>query len=90
MKPYIVTQNGLTIDLSQVKCFKHILYDGDNTLTVEFKVRYEYLLDPNTGEFVKQEIHDKAEFIYRSYDELIQAILEWKRTWQKYLDTCTV
>ncbi len=55
MQPEVVTHNGLTLDLSQIKCIIHGDYfDGKKTqMIVVFKTRYEFIYHPEKDKFIK-------------------------------------
>lgn len=87
--PRLVTHAGLTLNLSQIKCFKlngFTSLDNRNTLVVEFKTRYDYIQHPGTKEFEKQEYKEKAEVEFPDYDTAVAHRDEWEEIWQDYLD----
>ncbi|GHT79205.1 hypothetical protein AGMMS50262_22640 [Bacteroidia bacterium] len=88
MNPKVVTENGLTIDLSQVKCFKReeSFNDRCRKIIIELKTRYEYIKHPGTGKFIKQKINDTVEYECCDYETACQYQIELKETWQKNLD----
>ncbi|MDR3246553.1 MAG: hypothetical protein LBT50_08995 [Prevotellaceae bacterium] len=85
MIPRVVTQNGLTIDLSQVKCFKSDILFSGSKIIVEFKTRYEYIRHPETGEYIKQQINDVVESECKEPAYASRFIFEWEETWLQYL-----
>lgn len=90
--PRLVTHAGLTINLSQVKCFKLNSFTDigkTNTLVVEFKTRYDYIQHPETSEFKKQEYNEKTEIEFPDYDTAKAYSEEWIEIWQEYLDEQT-
>ena len=87
--PRVVTHAGLTLNLSQVKCFRLSNFSGigkRNTLTVEFKTRYDYILHPTTGEFEKQEYNETTDLEFPDYETAKAYSDEWIEIWQEYLD----
>jgi hypothetical protein len=88
MKHELATENGLTIDLSQIKCIKREISFNDRSkkIIVELKTRYEYIEHPATCRFQKQKISDTIVYECSDYLEACQYQLELKDTWQKYLD----
>lgn len=90
--PRLVTHAGLTLNLSQVKCFRLSNFSGigkRNTLTVEFKTRYDYIQYPATGEFEKQEYNETTDLEFPDYDTAKAYTDEWIGIWQEYLDEQT-
>ena len=87
--PRVVTHAGLSLNLSRVKCFRLSNFNDigkKNTLTVEFKTRYDYIQHPETGEFEKQEYNEKTEVEYPTYSSAEAHRNEWEEIWQDYLD----
>lgn len=87
--PRVVTHAILTLNHSQVKCFRLSNFSGigkRNTLTVEFKTRYDYIQHPATGEFEKQEYNETTELEFPDYDTAKEYTDEWIEIWQEYLD----
>ena len=73
--PKIVTHAGLSLNLSQVKCFKLNIFNGigkKNTMIVEFKTRYDFIQSPETGKWEKQEYNEITELTFPTY-EIAQA-----------------
>ncbi|EMY82068.1 hypothetical protein pgond44_02478 [Psychroflexus gondwanensis ACAM 44] len=90
--PRLVTHAGLTINLSQVKCFRLNSFTDigkKNTLVVEFKTRYDYIQYPETNEFEKQEYNEQTEIEFPDYDTAKAYSDEWIEIWQEYLDEQT-
>jgi hypothetical protein len=85
----IVTIADLSLDLSTVKCF-YLGSDVDrkkhDTLTVEFKTRYEYLQHPATGEWQVQALNDKTEVAFSSYQTAEVYRNDWVEAWEEYLE----
>jgi hypothetical protein len=90
--PRLVTHAGLTINLSQVRCFRLNSFTDigkKNTLVVEFKTRYDYIQYPETNEFEKQEYNEQTEIEFPDYDTAKAYSDEWIEIWQEYLDEQT-
>lgn len=87
MQPEVVTHNGLTLDLSQIKCIIHGDYfDGKKTqMIVVFKTRYEFIYHPEKDKFIKQKINETVAFDMPDYHTAITVIGEWNEIWEKYL-----
>jgi len=88
MKHEVVTHEGLTLDLSQVKCFKRedYFYGKNHRMIVEFKTRYDYIKHPETGKFIKQKFNETVEFDFPDHATASAIIKEWKEIWQEYLN----
>ena len=87
--PRLVTHAGLTLNLSQIKCFKLNSFSNigkQNTLVVEFKTRYSYIEHPQTGKFEKQEYTEQTEVEFPDYETAVVFRDEWEEIWQEYLD----
>lgn len=87
--PRLVTHAGLTLNLSQVKCFRLSNFSGigkKNTMTVEFKTRYDFIQHPQTGEWEKQEYNETTELQFPDYETAKAYTSEWTDIWQEYLD----
>ncbi|MDX1761362.1 MAG: hypothetical protein R3218_04335 [Christiangramia sp.] len=87
--PRLVTHAGLTLNLSQVKCFKLNGFHNVgklNTLVVEFKTRYGFIQHPETGEFLKQEYNEQTEIEFPDHETAVAHRNEWEDIWQDYLD----
>ncbi len=85
----IVTHSGLTLNLSEIKCFKLNPFNSigkQNTLIVEFKKRYDYLEHPKTGELEKQEYNEQTEVEFPDYETAKVYADEWIDIWQDYLN----
>ena len=90
--PRLVTHAGLTINLSQVKCFRLNSFTDigkPNTMVVEFKTRYDYIQHPETNEFEKQEYNEKTEVEFPDFNTAKAYSDEWIEIWQDYLDEQT-
>ena len=67
--PRIETIAGLTINLVDLKCLKpNHCDDYRNILIFQFKTRYDYIMNPHTGKYEKQEYNETAEAEFTSYD----------------------
>ena len=89
LKPKVINHAGASIDLSQVKCFRLSNFTGigkQNTLTIEFKKRVEYIWNPTTEQNEKEEINDFTEVEFPSYDTARQYTNELEDIWQDYLN----
>lgn len=87
--PRLVTHAGLTLNLSQVKCFKlnsFSTFGKKNTLVIEFKTRYGFIEHPKTGEFLKQEYNEQTEVEFPDHEIAVVYRDEWENIWQEYLD----
>ena len=85
MKPKIISHAGLTINLADLKSIKLPIFDDANTMTVEFKTRYDYIQHPKTGEYEKQEYNEKTEVEFPDYETAITYKSELVQIWQEYL-----
>ncbi len=85
MKAEIVTHAGLTLNLADLKCIKLSIFGNTNTMTFEFKTRYDYVRHPETGEFEKQEYNEKTEIEFPDYDSAAQYRYEFEQIWKDYL-----
>jgi hypothetical protein len=87
MNPRVVTQNGLTIDLSQVIAFKQSLCGkASKNVLVELKIRHEYIKHPDTDEWILLKFNDTIEQECSDYETARVYIEEWKERWQSYLE----
>lgn len=87
--PRLITHAGLTLNLSQIKCFKLNSFSTvgkQNTLVVEFKTRYDFIQHPETGKFEKQEYREQTEVEFPDYETATVYRDEWVEIWQEYLD----
>lgn len=87
--PRLTTHAGLTLNLSQIKCFKLNSFSTmgkRNTLVVEFKTCYGYIEHPETGKFEKQEYKEQTEVEFPDYETAVAYRDEWEEIWQEYLD----
>ena len=87
--PRVTTHEGLTLNLSTIKCFKidsFYDYSDRNTFLVVFKTRYDYIQHPETGEYEKQEYNETTSVEFPSFDAVQTYRNEWEAIWQDYLD----
>jgi hypothetical protein len=87
MKPKIISHAGLTINLADLKSIKLSIFDTTNTMIVEFKTRYDYILHPKTQEYEKQEYNEKTEVEFPDYETAISYRTEVEQIWEEYLRT---
>ena len=87
MKSEVVTHEGLTLDLSQIKCIKQVgcFYEKRNCMIVVFKTRHDYIKHPKTGKFLKQKYNEIVEFDFPDYNTAVTIIGEWREIWREYL-----
>lgn len=89
LEPKVINHAGASIDLSQVKCFKLSSFTGigkPNTLIIEFKKRVEYVYNPATKQYEKEELNDLTEIEFPSWDTARQYTTELEEIWQDYLN----
>lgn len=85
-KAKVIENMGLSIDLSQLKCFRINTGEGPCIVTVEFKSRQEYVYNPETVEYELQVCSDQTEIEFDGYDSAVMFVEDWNKIWQKYLD----
>ena len=87
-KPKVIYHENIAIDLSKIKAIKLLpWYAGDlKRIKIEFKNRFEYVFNPNTKEFDKEEINDSTELKFDGNEKAKQVLLEFMEIWQNYLD----
>jgi hypothetical protein len=87
MYPEVVTHNGMTLNLADIKCIKHGDYfEGKKSqMIVVFKTRYEFIKHPKTDAYIKQKFNETATFDFPDYQTAITVIREWHEIWEKYL-----
>lgn len=84
--PRIKTIGGLTLNLADIKCFRpNSDNDYRNILIIQFKARYDYIVNPETGRYEKQEYNENVEVEFTSYDSLVAHRNEWIELWDEYL-----
>jgi len=84
MESYKVsTLGGVTLNFAEVKCLKR---NGNESVTIEFKERYTYLLNPNTEEYERIKHNDTTTIHFDKIDDLFEFISDFRVTWQNYLD----
>jgi len=87
MEAETLTYGGLTLDLSQVKCFKQIGCFGESkhSMIVVFKTRYDYIKHPETGKYIKQKYNETVEVGFPDFATASAYIRDWEDYWEKYL-----
>jgi hypothetical protein len=87
-KPKIIYHEKVAIDISKIIAIRLLpKYAGDTKrIKIEFKARYEYVFNPNTKEFDKEEINDSTELKYDENEKAQKVLLEFMKIWQEYLD----
>jgi len=89
-KPKVVTDGQTSINLADVKCLRVIsireLDIKKAFLVIEFKSRFEYIFNPESGEYEKQEFNDKTEIEFSEYEMAIAYKRDWENMWQEYLE----
>ncbi|MEP6262011.1 MAG: hypothetical protein ABJ092_10570 [Gillisia sp.] len=83
-KPQIITHGGITLDVSRIKSFQIDTYnprERSHILRIEFKSRYEYLLNPGTKQYEQVLINDFIEHPYADYDTAATYRDEWQEIW---------
>ncbi len=88
-KHKVISHAGLAIDLATIKCFKLSPFsdlEKTNILIVEFKTRYDYIENPITSEFEKQEYNEQTEIKFADYETAKVYKLEWQEIWEDYLN----
>lgn len=83
--PKVISHAGLTLNLANVKCLKLSIFDTKNTITVEFKTRYDFIQHPKTRDYIKQEYNEKTEVEFPDYDSAIAYKEELQQIWSDYL-----
>jgi len=81
----VISHAGVTLNLADVKCIKLSIFETKNTMTVEFKTRFDFILHPKTGEYVKQEYNEKTEVEFSDYDTALVYKDELQEIWSDYL-----
>ena len=90
-KPLLATNSGVCVNLADIIGLQVDHIGGNkNTLTIELKSRYEFLLNPETGDYEKHPFHDRVIVPFDSYDWALTAMNEWRDIWQHYLDKSSV
>ena len=85
----VIIFGGLSLNLADVKCFRLSNFSGigkRNTMTVEFKTRYDFILHPGSGEYEKQEFNETVEQEFPDYDTAKSYFEGWIDFWREYLD----
>lgn len=87
-KSKVVSHGGLVVNLAHVKCFRFSNFTSigkKNNLIVEFNTRYDYVFNPGTKEFEKQEYSESSEIEFPDYETASSYRKEWEDIWQEYL-----
>ena len=71
---------------NEVNYDKAICIGKRNTMTVEFKTRYDYIQHPTTSQVEKQEYNEYTELEFPDYETALAYKNEWEEIWQEYLD----
>ena len=85
-KSHIEIHEGLSIDLSQLKCFRINTGYGEPWVIVEYKMRHEYVYNPESDAYELQVCNDQTKIEFTSYEGSVMFVEEWNKIWQKYLD----
>jgi hypothetical protein len=90
LTPKVVSHAGITLDLSQVKCFKlspFALNDDEaaDWLIIELKSRIEYVFHPQSRKWEKETINDAIQQQFASDEQATAYLREWEEIWQSYL-----
>lgn len=84
MESYKVTTAGdVMFNFADVKCLKR---NGNESVTVEFKERYIYLLNPKTKEYERIKHNDTTTVYFDQLDDLLEFLADFRLSWQNYLD----
>lgn len=85
----IVSHAGLTIDISQVKCFKlsSVSKNKMQVLSIEFKTRHGgYIRNPLSEGYEKLEFNDSIKVMYRNPESAKKDLKEWEQIWEAYIN----
>lgn len=78
----VSTLGDITLNFTEVKCLKR---NGNESVTIEFKERYSYLLNPKTEEYERVEHNDTTTIHFNRIDALLEFITDFRTSWQIYL-----
>lgn len=84
----IITNGGITLDLSRIKAFQIDTWSPNNKshiLRIEFNNRFEYIFNPENETYEKTLIQDYLEHPYADYSTAEAYRDEWEGIWQSYL-----
>jgi len=82
MESYRVTTAGnVMLNFAEVKCLKR---NGNESVTIEFKERYTYLLNPKTKEYERFKQNYTTTFHFDQLDELLEFLTDFRLSWQNY------
>ncbi len=85
----VVSHAGITLNLATIKCFKlssFIDLGKTNVLVVEFKTRFDFIMNPKTKEYEKQEYNEQTEIEFSDYETANVYKAEWEEIWNEYLN----
>jgi hypothetical protein len=87
-KPKIIYHEKTAIDLSRIKYIKLVpkIVGDTKRVLIQFNTRYEYVFNPNTGVYDKENMDDFVELKYDENEKAQQVLLEFIEIWQDYLD----
>lgn len=87
-KPKIIFHENIAIDLSKIKAIKLLpKYAGDTKrIKIEFVTRCEYVFNPNTKEYNREEVDGSIELKYDENEKAQQVLIEFMKIWQDYLN----
>ena len=82
----IVTDEGITLDLSQVIAIELQGRYSDKPMGIRviFKLRKEYVYNPETESYELHDFRDEAFFDFPEYETACVACSEWRDLWRKY------
>jgi hypothetical protein len=84
MESYKVSTAGdVMLNFADVKCLK---INSDESVTVEFKERYSFLRNPNTGNYEQIKHNDTTTIHFERNDELSEFLTDFRIYWQNYLE----
>ena len=84
----IHAQDTVIFNAVEIKVSRFDLSDigKKNTLTIEFKKRLEYVFNPSTNQYEKEEINDTTEIEFPSWETGREYTKELDELWQYYLN----
>lgn len=85
-EPNVVEHYGLSLDISQLKCFRLNIVDNTNIVEIEYKSSYGYIYNPLTEEYEKHKYSDNTLIEFSDKMDAEGFVEEWSRIWQDYLD----
>jgi|GEM_PF-5477805 len=75
------TAGDIMLNFAEVKCLKR---NGNESVTIEFKERYSYLLNPKTEEYERIKHSDTATVHFDRLDDLLEFLTDFRLSWQRY------